>query len=709
MAYNINLTNGTNLVTVEDGNSDTNYSSIVLFGKNYAGYGELLNENLVRMLENFSYATPPANPLQGQLWWDSANKLLKVRKDASWKIASGPTASPTAPVSDTTGDLWWNETDNQLNIFNGLSWTTVGPAYTSAQGLSGPVVETVHGATDNTDHVIVKFYVNGVVTAVLSRDLTFEINVIPGFTHLKPGFNLPSVGTYTYYGNSENALSLGGVLAANFLRSDIASVTNYPLSVKTNSGFNVGLNDDFKINVAGSAVNLAGMAPGRDTDFSVNVGGITTVALRISGTTGLVTTFANPVTPTGVATKNYVDTSIADVSATFLHRDGSTSITGNSSPIITSVYSLGTDINHFASVYSDLFAGTTFNTQTGTVDSLQINNYPASPLSAATKQYVDDTAATLSDEATTLNNNTINTLIGGAPLSLSNLSAISNSIGNNPTFALTLNTAMNLLAPKDSPSLTGIPVAPTPDTSDSSFKIATTAFVSNKLALFATVATTNLLAPKDSPTFTGTPAAPTPDTSDSSTKLATTAFVSSKITSMTTAGISNPVFTGNTTVDTLYVNSGLMPTTDNTIDIGSPDFRFRYIYGRSMSAQYADLAENYVADANYEPGTVLDFGGDNEVTISDGTVLTRVAGVVSTDPAYLMNARCDGEFVVALALQGRCPVKVFGPINKGDLLVSAGAGMAKAAATPGVGTVIGKALQSCFQTEGVVEVSIGRC
>ena len=661
MAYNINLTNGTNLVTVDDGNSDTNYSSIVLFGKNYAGYGELLNENLVKMLENFSYASPPANPLQGQLWWDSANKLLKVRKDAEWKVVSGPKVASLPPVSDTTGDLWWDDTNNQLNIFNGVSWTVVGPAFTTLQGLSGPVVETVHGSVDNTDHVVVKFYINGVVTAILSRDTTFEISTIPGFTHLKPGFNLPSVGTYTYYGNSENALSLGGVLAANYLRSDVASTTNFSLSVKTNTGFNVGLNDDFKINVDGSAVNLKGMAPGRDTDFSVNVGGITTLALRLSGTTGLVTVFADPVSSTGVATKNYVDTGIATSAATLLRRDGSTSIIGNLAPTVTSVYSLGSDINHFASVYSDLFSGSVFTAQTGTVNSLQINSYPASPLTAATKQYVDDVANTLSDETTALNNNTINTLIGTAPITLSNLAAISAAINNNPNFGANVTTAMNLLAPKDSPALIGTPVAPTPATSDASFKIATTAFVASKIA------------------------------------------------AMTAAGISDPVFTGNTTVGTLIVNDGITTPTNNTIDIGSVSNSFRNIYGRAMSANYADLAENYVADADYEAGTVLDFGGSHEVTLSTGEVVTRVAGVVSTDPAYLMNADCQGHFVVAVALQGRCPVKAVGPIQKGDLLVSAGNGRAKAVVIPTVGSVIGKALEDLSSKEGIIEVSVGRC
>jgi len=129
--------------------------------------------------------------------------------------------------------------------------------------------------------------------------------------------------------------------------------------------------------------------------------------------------------------------------------------------------------------------------------------------------------------------------------------------------------------------------------------------------------------------------------------------------------------------------------------------------GSKLSATYADLAEYYEADAHYEPGTVLAFGGEKEVTIAeDGT--TRVAGVVSTDPAYAMNAKCPGEHVVALALQGRVPTKVRGSIRKGDMMVSAGNGYARPWNSPQMGTVIGKALENFDGIEGVIEIAVGR-
>ena len=128
--------------------------------------------------------------------------------------------------------------------------------------------------------------------------------------------------------------------------------------------------------------------------------------------------------------------------------------------------------------------------------------------------------------------------------------------------------------------------------------------------------------------------------------------------------------------------------------------------GVATSAQYADLAENYIADAAYEPGTVLEFGGEFEVTIASNES-ARIAGIVSTQPAYLMNSHLAGEHVVALGLLGRVPCKVLGTVKKGDMLVSAGGGFAQAKQYPATGTIIGKAIEDSTG-ENVIEVVVGR-
>jgi hypothetical protein len=173
-------------------------------------------------------------------------------------------------------------------------------------------------------------------------------------------------------------------------------------------------------------------------------------------------------------------------------------------------------------------------------------------------------------------------------------------------------------------------------------------------------------------------------------------FISSSV-ALAAGGTADPTFVGDVS---------------SKCNIGLPGRTFGSVYadifnGVATSAQYADLAENYVADAEYDPGTVLEFGGKFEVTLAqDGT--NRVAGVVTTNPAYLMNSNCQGTYVAAVALQGRTPCKVRGHVRKGDMLMSGGAGFARRAQSPQMGTIIGKALSDFNGVEGVIEVAVGR-
>jgi hypothetical protein len=169
------------------------------------------------------------------------------------------------------------------------------------------------------------------------------------------------------------------------------------------------------------------------------------------------------------------------------------------------------------------------------------------------------------------------------------------------------------------------------------------------------------------------------------------------------------------------INMGL--DTDNVFRIGgwsdgASTYRFQVAAGGAITAatfsgistqaKYADLSENYAADAYYEPATVLDFGGNEEVTLNTQSNSVRVAGVVSTNPAHLMNSHLEATHVVALALSGRVPAKVTGTIRKGDMMVSDGQGRACACATPAMGTVIGKALENFDGESGVIEIVVGR-
>ena len=195
------------------------------------------------------------------------------------------------------------------------------------------------------------------------------------------------------------------------------------------------------------------------------------------------------------------------------------------------------------------------------------------------------------------------------------------------------------------------------------------------------------------------------------TSLAVTGALSSG--SFTVPTASQPNITSVGTLTGLTVSGTIAASTNNTINIGASGTTFATVYattfsGVSTTAKYADLAENYQGDKSYSPGTVVMFGGSAEVTLADADT-TAVAGVVSTNPAHLMNGGLTGANVVPLALQGRVPCNVIGPVKKGDMMVSAGFGFAKTNNLAGVGQVIGKALQDVtFAGKAVIEVVVGR-
>jgi hypothetical protein len=178
----------------------------------------------------------------------------------------------------------------------------------------------------------------------------------------------------------------------------------------------------------------------------------------------------------------------------------------------------------------------------------------------------------------------------------------------------------------------------------------------------------------------------------------------------TTASNGNIVLTPNGTGN-VNIASNVMPTGNAVANIGSATLSFNTIFAKATSAQYADLAEMYVADANYPAGTVVEFGGTQEITITTNSHSTAVAGIVSTNPSYLMNSTQTGEHVLPIALTGRVPCQVLGPIRKGDVLV--------ASSTPGVaqrigmnwqpGCVVGKSMEEIDTAEiQTIEVAVGR-
>ena len=190
-------------------------------------------------------------------------------------------------------------------------------------------------------------------------------------------------------------------------------------------------------------------------------------------------------------------------------------------------------------------------------------------------------------------------------------------------------------------------------------------------------------------------------------------YGNSDVTALLAAFGSNSISTTGTVTSTsvvgnVYTNSIINTGSNATGNIGSSSTYFNTVFATATTALYADLAECYLADADYAPGTVLSFGGDAEVTISNADADALIAGVVSTNPAYKMNSGLTGDHVVAVALTGRVPCRVEGPVTRGAMMVSAGTGRARAEANPAMGTVIGKAVESFTGDIGTIEIVVGR-
>jgi hypothetical protein len=173
---------------------------------------------------------------------------------------------------------------------------------------------------------------------------------------------------------------------------------------------------------------------------------------------------------------------------------------------------------------------------------------------------------------------------------------------------------------------------------------------------------------------------------------------------LTGSNISNVAAITVTNATTAIINGAV----SGTGNIGASGAVFNTVFATATTALYADLAECYLADADYAPGTLLSFGGDNEVTVSTTDADPLIVGVVSTNPAYTMNSGLAGDNVVAVALTGRVPCQVQGSITKGAMMVSAGNGRARAESNPAMGTVIGKAVESFTGGNGTIEIVVGR-
>jgi microcystin-dependent protein len=302
MPYIVNFTDRENKspITVFDNTSSTD-TSLTFPGRNVTGYGQIIAENFLSLLENFASTNQPVNPVEGQLWYDSTGgtQTLKIWDNTAWKAASGIQKGVSQPSVETSklGELWVDTTNQQLRIFTGTRWILVGPVESSVGGLRyGPVIEKIADA-DNLDRFILTFYIADIPVIVFSKDSFTPKTLITGFDIIKSGINISAPATSGEIANfvggflpvlngtarNAEALSISGVevQAGKFLRSDVINTTNFEIKIKNNNGISIGADETFKLSATATSSNIYNSSAGSSIDIQTNRNGIPATILRI--------------------------------------------------------------------------------------------------------------------------------------------------------------------------------------------------------------------------------------------------------------------------------------------------------------------------------------------------------------------------------------------------------------------------------------------
>ena len=316
MSYRINKTNGDLLVDLVDGQIDVSTSSLTLVGRNYTGFGEAVNENFIKLLENFSNTTAPSTPITGQLWFDTQEQRLKIYNGTAFKSAGGPIVSPSQPTM-VAGDLWIDSKNNQLYFFDGTDLVLAGPPYQAGQQKTGFEVESVIDSV-NVTRTALKLFIGGTLVGVFADSQFYVelVNGIPGYPQdandtqtpkrqlYKKGFN-PIATDFKYLGIAESAENLIDGAGTKFNTSSFMSAvgntqTTGKLSVKNQAGLAVGVGDIeygiLKVNSGTNQLELEAQQANTDINLKVRKGNAYVSGIVIDATNERVGVFND--TPT---------------------------------------------------------------------------------------------------------------------------------------------------------------------------------------------------------------------------------------------------------------------------------------------------------------------------------------------------------------------------------------------------------------------------
>jgi|APGre2960657373_1045057.scaffolds.fasta_scaffold00086_3 hypothetical protein len=292
MAYQINKTDGTIIATVADGQIDTLSTDITLIGKNYSGFGEAFNENLVKILENFASTSAPLHPLKGQVWFDNAENKLKVYNGTAFIPVSSATISSTQPETLSIGDLWFDDVGAQLYFFDGTQPILIGPSYSTAQGKSGLEVASILDTLNQT-RVIIYLYNNGILLGIFSKDsFTPKIAIIGFSGNIEPGFNSGTLANIKFRVTCTNSEQLGGVVATTYARRDTSNTFNGQVSVGVDAGIVIGSGNQMNLLVSSGDIELSNFASDRDLFLTVRKGIDQETAVAIDSSTRTVSIYS---------------------------------------------------------------------------------------------------------------------------------------------------------------------------------------------------------------------------------------------------------------------------------------------------------------------------------------------------------------------------------------------------------------------------------
>lgn len=581
MAYQVDKFNGQFFVSVADGTID-NTTDIRLVGKNYAGYGEVQNENFLHLLENFANTTAPPKRITGQIWYDSGTKKLKFYDGARFKLASGAEASETAPSGLTAGDFWFDTAAKQLYCWSGTEFILVGPEAAPEFGSSAAIGQVVQD-TGGVPNTIVRLVSGGDTIAVVSKtefDLA-SANPITGFSRIKKGITLVNTSAtgsnagvtfsdHIFWGTSSAAKGLINELGQFIATDNFVTAGNLAFESQASfrdAGFLLG--DDSDIQFFMSDRDILLLDPLRDEDQAV-------ISMNVAD---------QPIT---------FRIKINDTDQANILKIRSNGIF----PGDTDEYKLGDTSKRWQEIHALTFIGNLTGNLTGnTSGGFHKGNVRAD----------DDTV--VFDSATKTFFGTL-----GSP-EIGQRAVVYGDVIGDVTGSATAAGRLGLYSPS---------------------------FIADGNTVAVRTSSGNLIANN----FVGT--------ADTSVRL--------KIDDSATDDVSSDFKSAKTT------------STANTIVArdASSNIYAALFDGTATAARYADLAEKYLPDADYDVGTVVAVGGEKEITAASKG--HRAIGVISENPAFMMNKELEGG--VYVALKGRVPVKVIGKVLKGQRLISVDIGIA---------------------------------